>query len=238
MPKIVDYPRASLLNSIELADAVSSLGGSSTALMAAERLNRKEGGAFTALISAATKYGLISSKGGRLAVQQVYRDYKLAYNDVEKRNALRAALLSPPMFLAIYKRFEGKPLPVEHFGKLLIREFDVPQDQASKVSAYFLEGADQAGIIEAGNVLATMTSSSDLAEPESSSADDDESQVAVSPNPVAAKVEPLGPTDYAITFKGPGLNSTIVVAEEEDLLIVEAMLKKVKKVLVQRLDEQ
>jgi len=235
MPKIVDYPRASLLNSIELADAVSSLGGSSTASMAAERLNRREGGAFTALISAATKYGLISSKSGRLTVQQVYRDYKLAYDDVEKRNALRTALLSPPMFLAIYKRFAGKSLPVEHFEKLLIREFDVPEEQASKVSMYFLEGADQAGIIEAGNVLATKASSSDLTElQDSSPTGNDESQVAPASSPAAAKVEPLGSTDYAITFRGPGLNSTIVIAEEEDLLIVEAMLKKVKKALEQR----
>jgi len=238
MPKIVDYPRASLLNSIELADAVSSLGGSSTGSMAAERLNRKEGGAFTALMSAAVKYGLVSSKSGRLTVQQIYRDYKLAYNDAEKRNALRTALLSPPMFLAIYKRFEGKPLPVEHFEKLLIREFDVPQDQASKVSAYFLEGADQAGMIEAGNVLAIMAAPIDLGVPDGSSADEDASQAALTPNPATAKTDLLGPADYAITFKGPGLNSTIVVAEEEDLLIVEAMLKKVKKALAARLEDQ
>jgi len=241
VPKVIDYPRASLLNSIELADAVSSLGGSSTGSMAAERLNRKEGGAFTALVSAATKYGLISSKSGKLTVQQVYRDYKLAYNDAEKRSALRAALLSPPMFLAIYERFEGKPLPVEHFEKLLIREFDVPQEQASKVSTYFLEGADQAGLIEAGNVLAAIASPSDVAgsEPSGGLADDDESRGApLPPSQAVAKTDPLGPIDYAITFKGPGLNSTIVVAEEEDLLIVEAMLKKVKKALTARLDDQ
>lgn len=241
MPKIVDYPRASLLNSLELADAVSSLGGSCSGSMAAERLNRKEGGAFTALVSAATKYGLVSSKGGKLTVQQVYRDYKLAYNDVERRNALRSALLSPPMFHAIYERFEGKPLPVEHFEKLLIREFDVPQEQASKVSTYFLEGADQAALLGAGNILTTLVSSSDVEAPDADGgiADGDESEVApLRPNSGIGKTEPLGPADYAITFRGPGLNSTIVVAEDEDLLIVEAMLKKVKKALATRLDDQ
>ncbi|GLQ46321.1 hypothetical protein GCM10007862_13720 [Dyella lipolytica] len=239
MPKNVDYPRASLVNSIELADAVSSLGGSCTTEMAAERLNRKQGGAFTALVSAATKYGLLSSKSGKLILQQSYRDYALAYNESEKRSALRTALLSPPMFRAIYDRFQSKSLPMEHFEKLLIREFDVPGDQASKVSAYFLEGAAHAGMIGPGNVLVPIGESNGN-EALDATLDDIDSKEnpgfgIVGKN--AQKTDQLGPGDYSITFKGPGLNSTIVVAEDEDLLIVDAMLKKVKKALAARNDE-
>ncbi|HWX67828.1 MAG TPA: hypothetical protein VNZ27_15530 [Rhodanobacter sp.] len=231
MPKIVDYPRASLLNSMELAEAVTSLGGNSTVDMAAERMNRKMSGAFTALVSSATKYGLLSSKSGKLTVQQTYRDYKLAYNDEEKLNALRIALLSPPLFRAIYDRFQSKPLPVEHFEKLLIREFEVPGDQASRIGMYFLEGANQAGLIGSGNVLLSV------------SAAEDSSESMLEPNKAASELRDAGVegqtfrteqsslTDFAITFSGPGLNSTIIIAEEEDLLIVEAMLKKVKKAL-------
>lgn len=240
MPKIVDYPRASLANSLELADAVSSLGGSSTVAMAAERLNRKQGGAFKALVSAATKYGLISSKGGRLTVQEAYRSYKLAYDDTERRNALRTALLSPPMFEAIYRRFEGNALPVEHFEKLLIREFGVPEDQASKVSNYFLEGAEQAGLLEAGNKLVAVDGAGDLNGPavESEESGSEEDGSPGSGAQFASRVAPTMPNDFSIVFKGPGLNSTIVVAEEEDLEIVEVMLKKVRKALIARKGEQ
>lgn len=238
MPKIVEYPRASLANSLELAEAVSSLGGSCTAAMAAERLNRKQGGAFSALISAACKYGLLTSKGGKLTVQETFRDYKLAYNDIERRNALRAALLSPPMFQEIYERFESNTLPVEHFDKLLIREFDVPEDQASKVSNYFLEGLEQAELIKEGNQLVVLNGGPTEDEKENPTPEySDSTSGRESPGPVQPKGTATSHSEYAITFRGPGLNSTISVEEEEDLLIVEAMLKKVKKALQARQSE-
>ncbi|MCP1372689.1 hypothetical protein [Dyella lutea] len=239
MPKIVEYPRASLANSLELAEAVSSLGGSSTVPMAAERLNRKQGGAFTALISAATKYGLISSKGGRLTAQETFRNYKLAYNENEKKAALRTALLAPPMFAAVYRRFEGSVLPVEHFEKLLIREFDVPEDQASKVSSYFLEGLEQAGLIETGNKLIPLNDSDDLNADADPVADRETSEV-LGQSGTSARPQPgqHKSNEFAVTFKGPGLDSTIVIVEEEDLEIVQVMLKKVRKALLSRSSDQ
>jgi hypothetical protein len=45
--------------------------------------------------------------------------------------------------------------------------------------------------------------------------------------PVSSQVQ----NDYSISFKGPGLNSTILISELDDLIIVEAILAKVRKKL-------
>jgi hypothetical protein len=236
MPKIVDYPRATLSNSLELAEAVSSLGGSCTAEMAAERMNRKTSGAFSALVSSAIKYGWLASKSGKLGVQQAFRDYKLAYNEDEKLSALRTALLSPPLFRAIYERFKGRPLPVEHFEKLLIREFEVPNDQASRISMYFMDGASQAGMLGSGNVLIEANVAAGNAEAEdlevNSLAPINRAESSDGSAAPLTSEDRLGANDFSITFRGPGLNSTVLIVEEEDLLIVEAMLRKVKKALL------
>ena len=57
----IDYPRAPLDRAFALAEAVDKMGGEATAEIAAESMGNKVGGAFTALIGAAVKYGLISN---------------------------------------------------------------------------------------------------------------------------------------------------------------------------------
>ena len=49
------------------------------------------------------------------------------------------------------------------------------------------------------------------------------------PQPIATSVAADG--EFSITIAGPGLNSTLVIREPEDLLIVDAMLKKVERKL-------
>lgn len=232
MAKIVDYPRASFANSLQLADAVNSLGGECSVEMAADKMGKKVSGAFTALASAAVKYGLIASKKGRLSVQPLYRSIKLAYTEDEKRRFIAKAFLSPPLFRSIVERFEGRMLPVEHFEKLLIREFDVPGDSASRIAQYFLHGAKEAGIVSASGVVSSAGPEGEQSEADSGGGagdgDADDSTDQLHADQTQAD-EPS--SHFSISFRGPGLNSTVVVREQEDLLIVDAMLKKVSKAL-------
>ena len=39
--------------------------------------------------------------------------------------------------------------------------------------------------------------------------------------------------EFSVKIQGPGINSTLVIREEEDLDIVEVMLKKVRKKLLE-----
>lgn len=232
MAKIVDYPRASLANSLQLADAVSSLGGECSVGMAADKMGKKVSGAFSALVSAAVKYGLLASKKGRLSIQPLYRSIKLAYTEDEKREFIAKAFLSPPLFRSVVERFEGRALPVEHFEKLLIREFDVPGDSASRIAQYFLHGAKEAGIVSASGLVSSAGPEGGASEEDNGDVTEENAGDSTDQLHAAGQVQADGPSgDFSISFRGPGLNSTIVVREQEDLLIVDAMLKKVSKAL-------
>lgn len=237
MAKIVDYPRASLESGMQLAEAVASLGGSSSVEMAADKMNRKVSGAFAAVVSAAVKYGIIVSKDGRLAVQPLFRSIKLAYTEDEKKKFLSQALLSPPLFKAIADRFEGQVLPTDHFEKLLIREFDVPQDMASRIAQYFVQGCKQAGLLGSNGVLSSRSASVEPANDSSVLAADNEDAEELFRVPEKGFPPPIqqaSTNEFSICFRGPGLDSTILIREEEDLLIVGAMLKKVEKALKEK----
>lgn len=240
MPKLVDYPRASLKAALELAEAVESLGGGASVQMAADKLGKKVGGSFQALVGAAVKYGLLDSKRQRLAVTQLFTGFKLAYSKEEETQRLSEMLLSPPLFKLIYDRFVGRELPITHFEKLLIREFDVPQDIASRVGSYFLDGAQHAGLLTPENKLITQVQSAlESSEAQSGKEELGESApMAVEAAPAAsaatphmAQAEPVSTDYYIVRVSGPGMNTSIEVREADDLLIVQAILKKVERAL-------
>lgn len=228
MPKIIEYPRASLKASLDLARAVSDLGGSAKTETTAESMKLKVSGAFAALIGAAGKYGLVESSRGQLTITGLYREYKHAYDDNEAAAVLKRAFLNVPLFQKVYDRFKGVKLPVDILGRMFIREFEVDEGMASRVAGYLLDSAKMAKIIGDDNVfiishdekMITMeshTSPECDTEMEEKSATD--SQVA----------KPA--SEYTIHFRGPGIDSNISVSDEDDMLIVQATLNKIKKFL-------
>lgn len=239
MAKQIDYPRASLKSSLELAKAVDDLGGSCSIEMAADKLNKKVSGAFTALTGSAVRFDLISSKKGQLETSQLYRDYKLAYSKDEANKVLTTVFLKPPLFHRIFERFRGRELPLTHFEKLLIREFDVPDAISSRVSKYFLDGAKQCGILGANHILSANVVGNDVTETEDypETADEEPNTSQQDHIKTQSKIKDQNQetithdSDYSVRVKGPGMDSVIVIHEEEDLLIVQAMLKKVQKKL-------
>lgn len=243
MARQTDYPRASLKIALELADAVYELGGSCSVEMAADKLDKKIGGAFTAQYSSATKYGMVTSAKGQLKTTNAYRNYKLAYNSEEERKCLVDFILSPPAFSEIYQRFKNIELPLSHFDRLLIREFDVPEQDGSKVSKYFIEGVKLAGLLTQDNKLKDIgganispSESNDdelLEENETETVQPVTLSKATSPEvTLAAVTNADGDRDgYSVHIQGPGMNSVIKVVEEDDIAIVELMLNKIRKKL-------
>lgn len=243
MAKIIEYPRASLRAALQLAEAVDGFAGSCSAELAAEKLGKKISGAFSAQIASASKYGLIDNKGGKLTICPLYRNYKLAYTPEEATKILREALLSPPLFSLIYNKFKGQKLPVEHFEKMLIKEFEVPDEMASRVCSYFLEGAKQSALLNSDNILVAEeeTSSADAEEVEATPAlaslpvavahgasydqtSHENKQRALAGNGIAAE-------DFWLNIRGPGVNFSIEIKDHDDLDIVQIMLKKIEKAL-------
>ena len=225
MPKIVDYPRASLKSVLELAKAIDDLGGSCTLGMAAERMSRKISGAFSMLISSASKFGLVENKGQKLSTTNLYKDYKLSYTEEEKSQKLREIMLSVQLFQSIYERFSGKELPITHFEKLLIREFNVPNDLGSRVASYFIDAAKESNLIDENNRLIDYSqtldnSNNNLGNTESINDDVEE---------IPLKETQKNIKNYFVRITGPNMDSNIELIEPEDMLIVHAMLKKVEK---------
>jgi hypothetical protein len=226
MPKTVDYPRRSLQQSLELATAVDSLGGSCSEEMAANRMGRKgpNSGAFSALVGSAVKYGLIETRRGNLSVAPAFRDYKLAYDDDQRMHALRGAFLGVPLFRRVYDRFVGKPVPEDILDKLLIKEFEVPEALASRVGEYFSDGARLCKLLNDGG---TLTPEENLG-PTSIASSTKTNFMSRS-----EKQETVSSTNdhYVVRISGPGISSSVEIQTEDDLLIVDAVLGRIRKAL-------
>lgn len=196
--------------------------------MAATKLKRKVSGAFQAATGAAVKYGLIDQSKGQLSTTDLYRDYKLAYSEEDKLTAMRKALLTPPMYQQLYDKFYGRKLPEDILDKLLIREFNVREADANKVAGYLVTGLKDLGLVGEDGTLNGQAG----ANPEET-ADDEIVDETVSELANADHEPPL-PADaskYVVVIKGPGMKSEIQLLEPDDLLIVDAMLKKVRNKL-------
>lgn len=233
MPKIVEYPRASLANSMELASAVYGLGGHSSIHTCADKMKKKVGGSFSALISATDKFGLIDNEKGELSCTELYNEYKHAYSEEEEQAILRKAFLSSGVFASLYERFRGRIVPAEILDRILIREFEVPPAVASRISGYFINGAKQVGLLDPDNKLVNYDS--DITEQSESMKHTEDTlpkEAISSTTQIPDHVETNSAHDsnaYSISFKGPGLNTTFEITEEHDLLIVDAILQKIKK---------
>jgi hypothetical protein len=234
MPKIIDYPRQSLKRALQLAEVVDRLGGECTAQSAAESMGNKMGGAFKALIGAAVKYGLISNVRSKLKTEPLFQDYKLAYNESQKQEALRRAFLTPPLFQSIAKRFQNQLIP-PHFENLLIREHHVAEDFASRLVSYFNEGAKESGVLASNGTINISPTALTIGvgaihegpDRPATAVDDPDIEIEDDTGVVDTKFV----RGYSVRITGPGMDSRIAINDEDDVDIVEAMLKKVRKLL-------
>jgi hypothetical protein len=227
VPKITDYPRASLRRVLVLAAAVDRLGGEASIQSAAEAIGQKIGGAFKSLVGAAVKFQLLSNVRGRLKTTKLFEDYKLGYNEEHKTEALRIALMNMPLFREIATRLNNQPVP-SHLDKLMIREYGVPQEVASRVVQYFVEGAREVGVLNSVNGLIT-------ANPLKVSTD---TRIVPGTGSVLFGLDPTAPSADNADLEmpdepvfGPGIDTRISIKDEEDLEIVEVTLRKVRRLL-------
>lgn len=234
MPKVLEYPRASLRASLDLSKAVSDLGGSAKVETVAEKMGLKVSGSFQALMGAAKKYGLVETSRGQLSVTGLYREYKHAYSDDEAAKVLRKAFFGIPLFQKVYDRFRDAKLPVDILDRMLIREFEVDETMASRVAGYLLEAGRLAKLLDGDNSfivdnVATGTGNS-LAKEELGEESEEIEDVGNSESASQSETK-IDAKQYIIHFKGPGIDSKIQVNDEDDLQIVEAILSKIKKKL-------
>ncbi|OJW84662.1 MAG: hypothetical protein BGO69_08050 [Bacteroidetes bacterium 46-16] len=238
MPRVIDYPRGSFKNALEIANAVDYLGGNCSVASCADKLQKKVSGAFSALINAAAKHGLITYKKEMLATTELYRVYKYSYNEDEKLNTLRKSFLYPILYTKIYERFKGKELPMNMLDKLLIRELDVDESLGSRVAGYFVDGAKKLNLLENGKLvtyenLSNISSDNDVDDKEENDSILTETEVLNTRNssPEDNQSQPLSINidDFVVLIKGPGMDTRLVIKEDDDLDILDLIVNKIRK---------
>ncbi len=224
MPKCIEYPKASIKKSLELAKAVNELGGSSSLDVCAHTLGRKVSGGFREIINGAVKYGFLIQKKGILSITPLYKDYSLAYNEEEANRMLQKAFLRVPLFQKLYSRFSQQKLPLQYFDKLLVKEFNVKESDASRVKKHFVEGAKLACLLNNDNTLSSIEEIKNHKEKESpdKSLGFFDSVFFTPPSKEKKNVPP-----YTVSIFGPGIDSKFSITEESDLDIVKMMLVKI-----------
>lgn len=224
MPKINEYPTASFKNALELAKAVDDLGGSCNIETCANKTGKKIGGGFTAIVSTTSKFGLIDVKNGNLSLTQLYKDYKLSYDEDERIKYLRKVFFNSVLFKKVYEKFKNSKLPVEIFDKALIKEFNVEQKIASRVAGYFIDAAKHVKLLNPDNSFNSIDNEDTEKTPE---------KTEVEENPIKGISDkgfpPLSTSNYIVQIKGPKINQTIEIDDADHILLVEAALKIIKK---------
>lgn len=236
MPKNLNYPLASFQKAYTLADAADALGGSCTIENCAQKMQRKVSGGFMVIVSAAQKFSLVIFEKGIVSITKEYKLIKHAYTNTERMALLQKAFLAPQVFSVLYQRFKGRELPVEMLDKILIREFGVEESTSGRIAGYFTDGLKTYGLLNNANHV--LDFQGEIAEPGSVELEKNEPvKVTEQDMPDSnIKISNASFTDkksvlYELQVSGPGIDSKIDIDDEEDLLIVEVLLKKIRKVL-------
>lgn len=231
-----EYPLRTLSDSLKLAEGIDSLGGNCTRESAAESIGKKNSGSFNRLIGSAKKYNLINTSKGSLSLTEHYKKIKNSYNDEEKNSFLIESFLGIPLFKELHTRFAGKELNAQVLPKFMVRECSVDENNASLVANYFITGLKNLNLIDNNKVLPLSNDipldrndekDTDGDEKDKNDSQDqhkhDQNQPIISTNTTS--------NTYQVHFTGPGINSILEINEEEDLIIVEATLSRIKKKL-------
>jgi hypothetical protein len=242
MPKNLNYPLASFQKAYALSEAVDALGGSCTVENCALKMQRKISGGFMVIVSSAQKFDLVSFEKGIITISEEFKLIKHSYTNTERMALLRKAFLAPQVFSILYDRFKGKELPANMLDKILIREFSVEENTAGRVAGYFVEGLKTYGLLNGANIVEETKEENEVQDevevvPENKPTIA-EKEIVKDPVPekVNASFTGLKTEFYELQLSGPGIQSTFTLEDEEDLAIVEAILKKIRKVLKERIN--
>ncbi len=241
MPKNLNYPLASFQKAYELAEAVDALGGSCSIENCAQKMQRKISGGFMVIISSAQKFTLVNSEKGIITISEEYKLIKHSYTNTERIGLLQKAFLSPQVFSILYEKFKGKELPITMLDKILIREFGIEENTAGRVAGYFTDGLKTYNLLNSANVIQTVDEPN---VPDSTSTKNEikETHLVSKVEQQPIEKELINSTDtsftneksegYILQLSGPGINTKINIKDEEDLQILEAILRKIRKVLI------
>lgn len=171
------YPQYDLDSAVDAARALQAKGGMASAPELATFLGYKghNNGAYLSRVAAARMFGLMEGQGKGSPIKVTDLALRILHPEsvddgVQDRIS---AFLEPPLFKALFERFQNKPLPEpEGLGNVLRTQFAIPEASVKAVTQRFLDSAAQAGLrsVDPAKLIRPTAGSAALPSPKSSPA--------------------------------------------------------------------
>lgn len=145
----VEFPYSDLHTSIEIASKIKEKAGLSceTTQLAAWMGQSATSGTFRARYSAARLFGLTETiAGGKVALTELGQN---VLNPSKADIAKARAFLKVQLFLKLYEKLKGNPLPPNAALERMVEEFGVAPKQKERARQTFMKSAHSAKFIDA-----------------------------------------------------------------------------------------
>lgn len=148
-----NFPRDTLVEALAVPQKIlDEMGGKPfKRLLLAQALGIKPSSSnFRYLLSSSYQYGFTegTEKASDIELTDIGRDVTQSENPTKRILALRQAALKPAVFGKFYNNYHEKKMPsTDMIGKILVVEYDVPQDYADECARLILENGRYANII-------------------------------------------------------------------------------------------
>jgi len=135
-------------------------------------------------------------------------------------------------------KFKNKEFPTQMLDKILIRELNVQEDIASRVANYFIKGATYCALLINNRLVEINSVENNEVSDEKEVVESPVITVAKSAGPfygggefIQSQSFPNDSKSFIVHIYGHGIDSKLVVNDDDDLIIVEATLNKLRKKL-------
>lgn len=231
-----NYPRLSLEKAVRTIKSIHEQAHTSTVNQAtvAQAMGYSGlNGAARRNIAALIAYGLLDRKNKDLSVSELSLKILFPKDAQSELSALQTAALNPKLFSTIHEKYGQGTAPV--IRSQLICELHFTPDGAKAATNVYLENKEYAKLAESIIKLATSPSETEYDEEMPSEAPP---EAALNPEK-RPLLRPAPASDgYTVSISGPKVQFSVVVSDETDLTIIDAMLQKVKTFLDEEKDSE
>jgi hypothetical protein len=235
------YPGAALEECVQLVIKIKRNLGSGKhdrASLAHGMGYSKLTGSVNPKIAALVYFGFLDKKGALYWLSESSKKVTDPLTDDEKLNEIRDAFHRPTLFADLLSKFEpdgGIPARLEVH---LHRDHGIADNATGKAAEIFRKSAVFAGIMDVDGRFLTSSVASCAEDDDIHEELDEQVEDENSTNPpkstrakkanFSTEVASTNVNDYTVSISGPKLQFSVIVSDETDLLIIEAMLKKVR----------
>lgn len=146
----VDFPYLDLDNGVEIARAVSALGGLACdiASLAARLDMAPDGGGFRGRLGAAKMFGIINYGRGSAGQIELTDIGRALVDPVTERKGRFDSFMTIPLYKTLFERLKGSLLPPPPAIERMMEGMGVAPKQKDKARQVFLRSAKQAGLLD------------------------------------------------------------------------------------------